>query len=152
MKAISHVYLTGKPKVDKYLIQGAELLNKLRHEGDRHYYPIWYEVLDQELNKEEFQNLLDNRYPEGFEETLRNYYLDNIEPLSLEQAFKMDYHMTFDTVYYFAKILAKNDTWAHDILCFIEDYKPYLLKEHIKIMLDLVKPTKTTEEIYENHQ
>lgn len=144
MKAISHVYLTGQPKVDKYLVRGIGLLNELPYEGNGYYYPTWYEVLDQELDKDEFQNLLDNRYPEGFEETLRNYYLDKIEPLSLEQAFKINYFMTFDTVYYFAKILAKNDTWTHGILCFIEDYKSYLTKEHIEIMLDLVKPTKTT--------
>lgn len=142
MKAIINVYLTSKPKVDKYLIQGVELLTELPYEGNGYYYPTWYEVLDQELSKDEFQNLLDNHYPEGFEETLRNYYLNNKEPLSLEQAFKIDYFMTFDTVYYFAKILAKNDTWVHDIWRFIEDYKVYFTKEHIEIMSDLVKPTK----------
>lgn len=140
MKVANDVYLTGKPKVDQYLIQGIGLLDELPDANGA--YSPWYEVLDQNLNKAEFQELLNEYYPEDFEETLQNYYLtDPDEPMSLEDALTLAYHMTFETIYDFVKILVRNDTWCSEILSFVYDYKYLLKRDEIERLIMAVAVT-----------
>lgn len=142
MKELNNQILTGNPKVDPYLITATSLFHEFGGTEETNYYIYYfYEILNKEIaNKEEFQDVLNHYYPEGFEATLRNFYLsDPVYPMSLERSFDINAHGTFLTIYNVADVLIRNHTWTEEIISFLYNYESYFEFEDFKELLDLIE-------------
>lgn len=137
MKNLKDIYLTGIEDVDKYLIQKPKLLGDKFYEHKSQRY-IFYNYLNSILTVDQYKEVLETYYPEGYKAIINQFAHDNgASHISYLFTYRLDYEV----------VLLKNFTLA----CIRTDVYTEEIVEHL-LWSHYTKPiTKTfVEELVKN--
>lgn len=115
MKTLNNYTLTGHEQLDAYLIGTSSPLDMITVYDPDFPFPETSHPLhayaDSQLSKEEFQELMENYYPGGFEQQF-HYYVSSLD-------------ISVYDFYGFLETLLKNEVWLEDVIPFLRKSSQY---------------------------